>query len=160
MHTVPLALHSTFYPVIAEDPIQRDNVINTIKHPAEGLLEEIKTILGWVVNFRSFEVYLPMHKLKEWLFDIESAIKHSSLHVTVLESIIGRLNHTDYVFSYEIYFLNRLRIRLKKAGRRKYKKVNLEKFIFNTTINGIDIDHITFIFPTMTCYSDACETAI
>lgn len=171
LHAVPLALHSTFCPVIVNDPIHRDNIINIIKHPAEGLLEEIKTILGWVVNFRSFRVHLPMHKLKDWLIDIDSAIKHASLKITVLESIIGRLNHASYVLPFGKFFLNRLRSRLKKAGSRKYRKVKLEtpeiddlklwrKLLFNATIKGIDINHITFTVPTITCYSDACKIGL
>ena len=118
LHAVPLALHSTFRPVISSDPIRRDNIINIIKHPAEGLLEEVKTILGWLVNFRSFRVFLPFHKLKEWQIDMDLAIKQKSLSFKTLESIIGRLNHAGYVLPFGKYFLNRLRSRLKKATKK------------------------------------------
>ena len=123
LHAVPLTLHSTFRPVSTKDPIKRDNIINLIKHPAEGLLEEIKTILGWLVNFRTFKIFLPMHKLKEWMIDINNAIKKKSLTLKSLESIIGRLNHAGYILPFGKYFLNRLRSRLKNATRKSTKKL-------------------------------------
>ena len=71
-HAVALALHTLFRPLIKEYPIPCNRIINEIKLPAKGLLEEIKRVLGWIIDFRKFKISLPMDKLKEWPFDIDN----------------------------------------------------------------------------------------
>ena len=169
LHAPALAMHILFRPAADKDSkIPRDNIVNCIKHPAEGLLEEKKLILGWLIDFRRFRVHLPKHKLREWLIDIDSAINTKSLSTKTLESIMGRLNHAGYVLPFGKYFLNRLRTKLKNSLRMKFKFTNLNiseiedlkfwrKLLFIANIQDIDINHITFTVPSITCYSDACE---
>ena len=150
------------------DPIPRNNIINGVKHEAEGLLEETKIILGWFIDFRRFEIALPKHKLKEWIFDMDKAMNNKKIDTKTLESIVGRLNHAGFVLPFGKYFLNRIRQRLKHALKRKYRMTYLEqneiddlslwkKFLFKASVEGININHITFTEPSITCYSDACE---
>ena len=35
-----------------------------------------------------------------------------------------------------------------------------KKLLFRTSVEGIDINHITFTIMTITCYSDSCEYGI
>ena len=78
-HAPPLALHVLFRPLVKDDPIPCNRIINEIKHPAEGLLEEVKRILGWIVDFQKFKVSLPMDKLKEWAYDIDDCLKNKKM---------------------------------------------------------------------------------
>ena len=107
-----------FRPVIKSDPIKQNNIVNSDKHQAEGLLEEVKVILGWRFNFRSFRVFLPSNKLKDWSIDLETAIKNKRIKTNAFESIVGRLNHAGYVVPFAKYFLNRLRRRLTRVRQR------------------------------------------
>ena len=170
-HAPPLALHILFRPLIPEDPIPRNRIINETKHPAEGLLEEVKRILGWIIDFRKFTISLPIDKLKDWSYDINTCLKNKKCKVKTLESLIGRFNHAGYILPFGKYFLNRLRYRLKKSTARNYKTVYLEqkeledlslwkKLLFQATTTGIDINHVTFTEPSIICYSDACEHGI
>ena len=168
LHAPALACHIMFRPVIKSDPIKRNNIVNSDKHQAKGLLEETKVILGWRFNFRSFRVFLPSNKLKDWLIDLDAAIEKKRIKTNVFKSIVGRLNHAGYVVPFGKYFLNRLRRRLTKVRQRNYKTTIFEqkeiddiilwkKLLFHACINGIDLNHINFTEPSITCYSDACE---
>ena len=168
LHAPALACHVLFRPVIKSDPIRRNNIVNSDKHQAEGLLEEVKVILGWRFNFRSFKVFLPSSKLKDWSIDIDAAIKNKRIKTMTFESIVGRLNHAGYVVPFGKYFLNRLRRRLARVRNRRYKTTIFEqkeiddlilwkKLLFHACINGIDLNHVNFTKPSITCYSDACE---
>ena len=168
LHAPSFASHILFRPVIKSDPIKRNNIINGDKHHAEGLLEEVKVILGWKVDLRLFKVFLQIEKLKEWSIDIDEAISKKKIKTEIFESIIGRLNHAGYIVPFGKYFLNCLRIRLSKVRSRDYRTTIIEqceiddlilwkKLLFHACHNGIDINHITFTEPSITCYSDACE---
>ena len=168
LHAPALACHVLFRPVIKSDPIKRNNIINSEKHQAEGLLEEVKVILGWRFNFRSFKVFLPSSKLKDWSVDLDEAIENKKIKTKTFESIVGRLNHAGYVVPFGKYFLNRLRKRLTRVRQRNYRTTIFElkeiedlilwkKLLFHACINGIDLNHVNFTEPSITCYSDACE---
>ena len=122
-HAPPLAFHVLFRPLIYDDPIPRNRIINEIKHPAEGLLEETKRILGWFINFRKFRISLPFDKLKDWSYDLDACLKNKKCKFKVLESLIGRFNHAGYILPFSKYFINRLRYCLKQATKRNYKIV-------------------------------------
>ena len=109
-----------------------------------------------------------MDKLTEWSFDIDNCLKAKKCRTKMLEFIIGRCNHVGYILPFSKYFLNRLRLRLKKVLKRNYKFAYFEqkelddlslwkKLLFRATTHGININHITFTEPSIICYSDACE---
>ena len=102
------------------------------------------------------------------MIDLDTAIERRKIKSDVFESIVGRLNHAGYVLPFGKYFLNRLRKRLSKVRRRNYRTTIFEqkeiddiilwkKLLFYACINGIDLNHINFTEPSITCYSDACE---
>lgn len=171
LHAVTLALSILFRPLNKNDPLPRDDIVCERKQKAEALLEEVKTVLGWKIDTRTFHVYLPMDKLKHWNLDLEQAIQRKQIHIKTFESIIGRLNHAGFVIPFGKYFLSCLRYQLKCARNRNYRMVYLnkleiddltlwKKLLFHTATIGIDINHITFTKFTITIYSDACEYGI
>jgi len=80
--------------------------------------DEIKNILGWVVNTRLFRIFLPIEKANEWIHSIKSIIKHNIITGTIPESTIGHLNHAGYILPQARYFLNRLQHFLIKCQTR------------------------------------------
>ena len=48
------------------EPIPRAEMAEKKKLLAEAGLEEMKTILGWLFNFRGLIVYLPENKFVAW----------------------------------------------------------------------------------------------
>jgi hypothetical protein len=172
-HAVPLILETLFRDINTNDACPRDTIINIVKHQAEGRLEEKKTILGWVVDSRRFRVLLSTEKAKEWLLDINTAIKSRQCSYKGLESMIGRLNHTSIIVHIGQYFLTRLQYRLRQhhpstpptkpitLAAWDIDDLHLWKFIITylSTI-GTSINNICYTAPSAITYSDACEWGI
>jgi len=99
----------------------------------EGRLEEIKTILGWLINTRKLSIHLPKEKTEKWTSEINSMISNDLAgELTTkktLEFMIGKLNHTAIVVSEGNQFLNRLRYRLKmiKLNQRQHGRLHPSK---------------------------------
>jgi hypothetical protein len=59
---IPLAIHSISRPLNKNDPIPRTETISLKIFKAKGRMEEVKKILGWIVNTRSLTIALPPDK--------------------------------------------------------------------------------------------------
>ena len=93
-----------------------------------------------------------------------SIVNKDELHTT-----IGRLNHVEYIMPIGRYFLNRLRFRLSKCeqyGKQKLAKWDVEDlelwkiFIHKAAQDGIDINNVTYTYPTSVGIKDACKTGL
>ena len=114
-NAAPLAVHTLFRPVTESDPLPRPDATSTAKLKGEGTPDELKTVLGWEINTRTFRIYLPKDKAKEWTRDLQSILNRGKVNTKFLESTIGRLNHVAYIIPQSRYFLNRLRNLLKRC---------------------------------------------
>ena len=56
---IPLAIHAVSQPLAQKEPVTRDEIIEPPKAEAEGALEKIKVVLGWVYNTHTLCVSLP-----------------------------------------------------------------------------------------------------
>jgi hypothetical protein len=59
---VPLAIRTLSQPLNPDDEILRKDIISLKKFQAEACPEEVKTILGWIINTRSLTIALPDNK--------------------------------------------------------------------------------------------------
>jgi hypothetical protein len=57
-----LAIRTLSRPLNPSDIISRRDIISTKKYKAEGRMEEVKTVLGWIINTRTLKISLPSHK--------------------------------------------------------------------------------------------------
>ena len=87
---VPLAIHVTARPITENEPIPREEMLSLTKLLAEAGLEEICTLLGWILNTRELLVQLPPNSEEE------------------LETLIGRLTHIGFMLPTLYHFLSRL----------------------------------------------------
>jgi antitoxin component of MazEF toxin-antitoxin module len=71
---IPLAIHSISRPLYKNDPAPRNEMISLKKFRAKGRMEEIKKILGWIVNTHSSTIALPLDKHSKWTAYIETII--------------------------------------------------------------------------------------
>ena len=165
----PLATHTLFRPTDKRDPLPREETISKIKVQGEGTPDEIKGALGWTVNTRTFRIYLPDKKAKEWTLSIKEILHSQRVDTKTLETTIGRLNHAGYIIPQSRYFLNKLRhllSRCKKYGAQPVPDaVQADLLLWiqilnHTSSKGIDINNITFTKETATCIPDACEHGI
>jgi len=175
-NAIPLILDAIFRPIFKET-VERLPILNRIKTMAEGRLEEIKTILGWIINSRRLSVHLPKAKAELWIAEIESMIAISAAgelsSEKELESMIGKLNHAAVIVSEGNHFLNRLRYRLKMIKLNRFQHGHLHKSevedlrLWITMLEalkegniGRSFNHILRTVPEILCISDACETGM
>ena len=166
---VPLAIHTIFRPVSPLEPIQRDWAISVRKLLGDGRLEHSKSVLGWIINTKTFKIHLEQTKHSAWQKDIEDVISSKEIKAKPMEQLIGKLNHVGFIIPIGRYFLNRLRYRQKQAERygsstlRQWDIEDLilwQKLLHHATYNGIRIDHVSFSLPSTFCISDASETGM
>ena len=168
-HAVPLALECLFSPTSTNDATPRSEIINQIKHLAEGPPAEIKIVLGWKINTRTFQVHLTANKHMDWTRDIHRALSAKKCTKGDLETMIGRFNHVGTIIHTSRYFLTRLRYRLQQHQQApKIHTIHLAPWdlqdlrLWHTHIdhlhhNGANINNICLSQPSTITYSDACE---
>ena len=169
-HAIPLVLETFFRNQNEDDASPRNPIINMKKHQAEGRLEETKVVLGWLINTRLFRVFLTEEKSKDWIRDIDETIQKRHCSEKLLETMIGRFNHTGFIVIISKYFLSRLRYRLRTFQRKPLRSKNIrlapwdikdlhlwKTILTSLTSKGISINNINTVLPSAIVYSDACE---
>ena len=63
------------------------------KFIAETGLEEKKTILGWLFNFRKLLISLPENKYVPWSDGMKEMMAEGKAKYSDLETLVGRLTH-------------------------------------------------------------------
>jgi hypothetical protein len=171
-HAVPLILDTLFRPALEKEGGNRNPIINMTKHKAEGRLEESKVVLGWLINTRTLSIILTAEKAKDWLIDISACVREKKCTKKVLESIIGRLNHTSMIVHLGRYFLTRLCYRLNSASSKHNKStIHLAPWdiadlkwwshiLLSLSKMGISLNNICLTAPSTVVFSDSCEWGI
>jgi len=169
IRAIPLAIRTLSRPESCQDIIPRKDIISIKKFHAEGRLEEVKTILGWVVNTRSLSISLPDHKLHSWITDIDSIISKKKSSFQVLETLLGRLNHVACIFMPMRHFMGRLYKALYRAKSKlswttlstlEIEDLALHKEFLLYANRGISLNIIAFRKPTHIYRSDASEFGV
>ena len=163
---VPLAIDATVRPLAKNEPLPRDPFLKQSKVTAEGALEEIKTILGWVFDTRRLKVSLPQDKYKAWSSTIESILQKGTANQKELETMIGRQTHAAAIMPMARHFICRIRYAQSKMNypnqEYKLKKHVLEDLrlaldVLDTASKGISMNLLTFRLPSIGYFVDACE---
>ena len=76
---------------------------------AKAAAEEIKIILGWILNLRTLTIALPENKYVAWKVDILEILEAGNTSFKKLEQMIGRLAHLGIVLPSIHHFMSRLR---------------------------------------------------
>ena len=61
-NTLSIGVHTVTRPVHRNEPIFRNDPLSKRKLEGEGTASETNLILGWIINTRTFHVYLPKEK--------------------------------------------------------------------------------------------------
>ena len=163
-----LAINCASRDVHAKEPIPRDEMAEKKKLLAEAGPEEIKTILGWVFNFRKLLVALPENKYVAWSKAITDILEADRTSYKELETTIGRLVHVGILMPQLYHFMSRLRDLLRRACNRRTiklteptrKDLELMLFFLEKSKVGIDMNLLVFRKPTKVYRSDACPAGI
>ena len=160
-----LAFYIICRPLAPNEPIPRDDAVAEAKLLAEGGIEEVKTLLGWVFDSRRLLISLPDDKCHSWTADILDILISSEATYQELDTIIGRLNHVGYIIPTARHFLSRIRkLKMKAKFKRKvsipaqvHADFNLWCGFLKKANKGMSMNLLTYRRPTHIYRSDACE---
>ena len=161
-----LAIHATVRESHPNDPSPREFMESRAKLTAEAGLTEIKTVLGWVLDFRRLIVSLPYNKYQAWNNNINEILTRDKSTARELETLIGRLGHLGTIIPMVHHFLSRLRELQRKASRNKRwpTKLNSEcrhdlrlmQQILAKASRGVDMNIVAYRRPTHVYRADSC----
>ena len=124
------------------------------KLTAEGRPAEVQIVLEWSLDARRILVSLPEDKFRAWSQDLKCMLDKYNVTVAVLESLIGRLNHTSHLVPLSHHFLNHLRERTKdkprssrqsfRLSREEVEDLTLWKVFLEKSQAGISMNLLTF----------------
>jgi hypothetical protein len=149
----PLLMFNTCSgPLDDNEPILRETMEARNKLESKALLEETKTILGWLINFQLLLIILPDNKFTAWTTAIETMIKDGTTTAKTLKTNIGRLIHLGMAIPFVHHFMSHLRDLHSTAKHRRSVKINgkylkdlqLMLGFKKMTNNGISLNSITF----------------
>ncbi len=138
------------------------------KLESEALLEETKTILVWLINFRRLLIILPDNKFTAWTTAIETMIKDGTTTSKMLETNIGQLVHLGMAIPFVHHFMSRLQDLHSTAERQRSVKIN-GKYLKDLQLmlgflemanNGISLNSIAFRQPTHVYRSNSCPAGL
>jgi hypothetical protein len=111
-------------PLDNNEPIPRETMEARIKLESKALLDETKTILGWLINFQWLLIILPDIKFTAWTTAIETMIKDGTTTAKTLETNIGQLVHLGMAIPFVHRFVSPLRDLHSTAKQRRSVKIN------------------------------------
>ncbi len=155
-------------PLDDNEPIPRETMEARNKLESKALLEETKTILGWLINFRRLLIILPDNKFTAWTTAIETMIKDSLTAAKMLKTNIGWLIHLGMAIPFVHHFMSRLQDLHSTAKQWQSVKINGEYLkdlqlmlrFLKMTNNGISLNSIAFRQPTHVYRSDSCPAGL
>ena len=138
---------------------------------AEGQQEEVKVILGWLINSRIWRIFIPDDKAKRWMMDIDDLIEKGRNKERVyrqeLESIIGKANEAAFIARELRFFLSRLRFRLKCAIKYGSAFLHTEdvqdlllirRYFEHLSTKGRSLNHVSVTLPSLFLKQDASSS--
>jgi hypothetical protein len=163
-----LAIHMVGRPVASHEPVPRNELTPEKKLIAESLLKEVKTTLGWLFDTRRLLIGLTMEKFAAWSASIHFMVIVGACSYNNLETLVGRLNHVDFIIPLAQHFMSRLCWLLEgaRSGRgvrfRPQVLADLRLWLsfLRISFEGISLNLISFRTPTHLFRSDAAEHGI
>ena len=163
------AMHAIAQQGNEEMSIPRQDFIAMDKNEAEGAPEEIKIILGWVIDSRRLLIQLPAHKHAAWTSQLQSFTQRKSTNSKDIESLLGRLEQVALILPMFGHFLNNIRhTQIKAAAARRPHLINkrtrddliLAQSFLDHAVRGVNLNLMTFREPTHFYINDASEHGI
>jgi hypothetical protein len=124
---MPLVIYLLGRPLHASEPIIRKWLLSLSKFAAGGRPEEIKIVLGWLLDTRQRLISLPEYKQIVWKDQIQTILKESKATLEELENIKERLTHLACVDRAARHFLGRINHMVTKLNRQNVNRTR-QKF--------------------------------
>jgi hypothetical protein len=88
------------------EPILHDPLISIKKLLAEGGLEEIQMVLGWVLGTCRLLIILPVDKFLAYSKQIQAVLVNKKASYDELDTLTGRLTHVENIILQAYHFLS------------------------------------------------------
>ena len=159
-------IHAMAHTASNDTTILRQDFIADDKNDVEGGPEEVKIVLGWVIDSRRLIIQLPTHKYIAWSSQLSSFQDRKSASSKVLQSLLGRLEQIATIIPMFGHFLNNIRqteIRATASdkpqiiNRRTREDLILATKFLNLARKGVNLNLMTFRVPTHIYINDASE---
>ena len=172
---LPLILDCLFRPTSLTETVQRNPILQQAKLMAEGMFEEIKIVLGWLIDTRRLRIFYPKMKARLLVLELEDLLstytKKEDVNAKKLERIIGKLTNISFLIPEGRFFLNRLRFRHSRcnfANCKKFDDMEGRDIAFwieaTKTLSeghvGRSFNSILNTLPSILAFSDACEIGL
>jgi hypothetical protein len=164
---VPLAVHLLGRAKHPDEPIPQDEILSIKK--ILGMAED-KVFVGWELHTRSLLIRLTDHKYEAWSRDISTLLATKSVTIKFMHTIIGQLNHVNFLIPGACHFLSRLRaiVTRGRKGNKKWgrllapHKADLRLFQDYLCLanRGVSMNNIVHRLPTHHYRSDASQAGI
>ena len=130
---------------------------------AETGLTEIKTFLGWLMDFRRMTITLLDNKFHAYSIAISEMLKRGCTSKRELKTNIGQWVHLRPIIPTIHHFLSRLRFLMQRAENRRQITINKQckedlhflLFVLGKCNQGVDLNLIAFRRPTHIYRSDS-----
>jgi len=163
-----LAIHTAARSRHPDEPIPREEMAAIQKLLAEARCEEIKIVLGWLLNFRLLRISLPDNKFQAWSTAATDILRRGSTTAKELECNIGRWTHLGMILPSVHHFLSRLRDLQRRATNRRSIKLTeaciedleLMLFFLQRALHGISFNLVAYRLPTHLYRSDSCPAGL
>ncbi len=165
-----LAIHTCARPIHNKEQTPRTPMVSRPKLDAEGKLSEIKTILGWVWNFRQLSISLPDNKHVTWSGSISKIISAKRVKTKDLEQTIGRLTHLSLIIPSVHHFMSRLRELHTQASRKNLRSTQVSEpctedlhlmlTFLHKANHGVSMNILSYRKPTHVYQSDSCPAGL
>jgi hypothetical protein len=163
-----LALRSAAREGAEIEPLPCNDIAALQKLIPETGLSEIKTILGWLLDFCQIIIALPDNKFHAYSKAILKMLQRGWTSKGELESNIGRWVHLEQIIPTVHHFLSRLRFLKQQSENRQQIKIDEQCtqdlqflfFILWKCHQGIDLNLIAFRRPTHVYRSDSCPAGL
>jgi len=170
---IPLILDCLIRPLTNMEQVKRSSI--QAKLIAEGWFEEAKTVLGWLINTRSLQIFFPKMKSLQLKLELQDLYKsfedQNPVNRKLLESVIRKLVNICFLIPEGRFFINKLHFRLKRChwqGCKNFDLMESEDLLFWIKIvdvikeGSISRSFNSFLntLANILTFSDACERGL
>lgn len=174
-HALPIILDCIFRPTSKTESVQRNPILQQAKLMAEDKFEEIKTVLGWLIDTRSLRIFYPKMKARQLVLqveDLQTTYKNKEeVDAKKLKRIIGKLTNISFLIPEGRFFLNCLQFRQRRCNFdncKRFDKMEGRDIAFcidaTKTLSegnvGRSFNSILNTLPSILAFSDACKIGL
>jgi hypothetical protein len=157
-------------PLGEHQPLPWDVLLPLTKFTGEGMMADLKTILGSLIDSHLLLISLMEETFTSWSQDLQKMIQDKKCLTKFLEMTVGRLEHDAHIIPDMRHFLSRLRklkdravdldLRYAHFGGAIIEDLTLHVDFLKQARDGISLNLLSHRDPTKLNHSDTCPLGL